>query len=176
MIRIITLLTLAAALLLGGCAGKQSTVPTDVAPDAAVAAATPVATGDSAAAAAEPAVAAPPRATLTTADGVQLEAVYFAYDSFLLSPQARQALERNAAWLQANADSRITVEGHCDERGSDEYNLALGDRRAKAVKSYLAALGVAAERLHTISYGEERPAVAGSDETAWAKNRRAEFR
>jgi peptidoglycan-associated lipoprotein len=172
MIRISLLLILAATLLAGGCASKKTVeLNTPAAEDAAAsvtASAGSNATADQA--------SAPPRATLTTTDGVQLEAVYFDYNAFTLSAPARQSLERNASWLQANLDTRVTIEGHCDERGSDEYNLALGERRALAVKRYLAALGVDAERLATISYGEERPAVAGHDESAWAKNRRAELR
>jgi peptidoglycan-associated lipoprotein len=78
--------------------------------------------------------------------------------------------------MHENPEVNVTIEGHCDERGSDEYNLALGERRAKAVKSYLAALGIAPDRLSTISYGEEMPATVGRDESAWSKNRRAEFK
>lgn len=172
MIRITLLLILAATLLAGGCAGKKTVELNSPAAEGAAPSATPGAGSDATADQAS----APPRATLTTTDGLQLEAVYFDYDAFTLSAPARQSLERNAAWLQANLDARVTIEGHCDERGSDEYNLALGERRALAVKRYLAALGVNAERLATISYGEERPAVAGHDESAWAKNRRAELR
>jgi peptidoglycan-associated lipoprotein len=115
-------------------------------------------------------------ATLNTLDGKSLEKVYFDYDSYTLKPEARRALDVNAGWMRDNPEAIVTIAGHCDERGSDEYNLALGDRRAKAVKSYLAALGIAPERLGTISYGEEMPASDGRDEAAWSKNRRAEFR
>ncbi len=104
-----------------------------------------------------------------------LQTIYFAFDSFLLSEQARNTLKTNAQWLKSNPEVRITIEGHADERGSDEYNLALGDKRARMVKKYLVDLGIAPERLNTISYGEERPAVVGNDESAWSKNRRAEF-
>lgn len=114
-------------------------------------------------------------ATMTTLTGSQLETVYFDYDSHTLSPVARQTLERNAGLLRQEAGLAVIVEGHCDERGSDEYNLALGELRATTVKGYLVTLGVAAERLKAISYGEERPAVSGNDEAAWAKNRRAAF-
>jgi len=98
--------------------------------------------------------------------------VFFALDSSELSAEGRATLERQAAWLKQYANVGITIEGHCDERGTREYNLALGERRAQAVKNYLVSLGVPAERLNTISYGKERPAVVGSDEEAWAKNRR----
>jgi len=119
--------------------------------------------------------AAPSSATMTTVTGSQLETVYFDYDAHVLSPVARQTLERNAELLRKEAGLAVIVEGHCDERGSDEYNLALGELRATTVKSYLVTLGVAAERLKAISYGEERPAVPGTDEAAWSKNRRAAF-
>ena len=78
--------------------------------------------------------------------------------------------------MAKKGELQVLIEGHCDERGTDEYNLALGERRALAVRRYLVALGISADRLHTISYGEEKPAVLGSDEAAWSKNRRAEFK
>lgn len=99
--------------------------------------------------------------------------VFFAFDSAVLDDGARQTLQRQATWLQQFPSVSATIEGHADERGTREYNLALGDRRATAVKNYLVALGVAADRLRTISYGKERPADPGHDETAWALNRRA---
>jgi len=107
---------------------------------------------------------------------LKLEKVFFEYDAYTLTTQTREILARNAEWLRQNPAAKLTIEGHCDERGADEYNLALGQRRADAVKSYLLSLGIAAERLSDISYGEERPAVAGSDESAWSQNRRAEFK
>ena len=99
--------------------------------------------------------------------------VLFDYDSSVLDPVATQTLDRQAAWLKQYPDVIVTVEGHADERGTREYNLALGDRRASAVKNYLAALQVSEDRILTISYGEERPANPGHDEGAWAENRRA---
>ena len=98
--------------------------------------------------------------------------VYFDYDRSDIKPEGRQTLQRQADWLKKYANVTITVEGHCDERGTREYNLALGERRATAVKKMLAALGVPANRISTISYGKERPAVVGSNEAAWAQNRR----
>jgi len=98
--------------------------------------------------------------------------VFFAYNESDLSAEARATLDRQAAWLKKYAAANITVEGHCDERGTREYNLALGERRAVAVKNYLVADGVAAGRVRTVSYGKERPAVLGSNEAAWAQNRR----
>ena len=104
-----------------------------------------------------------------------LEAVYFDFDSHLLSGGSRDKLQRNAQWLSKNQATKVKVEGHTDDRGSDEYNLALGEKRAKSVMDYLVTLGIAQGRLSIISYGEENPAEQGHDEEAWAKNRRAEF-
>lgn len=99
--------------------------------------------------------------------------VFFDYDSAVLSPVATETLDRQGAWLRQYPNLVVTVEGHADERGTREYNLAIGDRRATAVRNYLLALNVPPNQILTISYGEERPAEAGSDESAWAANRRA---
>ena len=99
--------------------------------------------------------------------------VFFDFDKYNLMPEARQILEKQAAWLKKYPSVTVSIEGHCDERGTREYNLALGERRANAAKNYLVALGVNPNRLTTISYGRERPAVTGSNEAAWAQNRRA---
>ncbi len=101
--------------------------------------------------------------------------VSFPYDSYSLGPEARRILEEKARFLQAYPEVRTVIEGHCDERGTENYNLALGDRRAHACKQYLAALGIAADRMKTVSYGKERPLDPGHDEAAWARNRRAHF-
>ncbi|WP_156255079.1 peptidoglycan-associated lipoprotein Pal [Sandarakinorhabdus oryzae] len=106
-------------------------------------------------------------------DKAGTDTVLFAYDSYELDPDARATLTRQAAWLRANPSVRVTLEGHCDERGTREYNLALGDRRANSAKNFLASQGIDVARLTTISYGKEKPAVDGSDEAAWAQNRRA---
>jgi peptidoglycan-associated lipoprotein len=98
--------------------------------------------------------------------------VFFDYDKSDIKAEGRQVLQRQADWLKKNANVTVTVEGHADERGTREYNLALGERRATAVKKMLVALGVPANRVSTISYGKERPAVVGSNEAAWAQNRR----
>ena len=104
-----------------------------------------------------------------------LEKIYFSFDSSTLNDAARQVLVTDSAVLKRNPTVKIRVEGHCDERGSDAYNLALGERRAQAAVRYLTDLGVAADRLSTISYGEEKPADPGHNEAAWAKNRRDEL-
>ncbi len=101
--------------------------------------------------------------------------VNFEYDQYVLTAGARATLKNNAAYLNAKG-ARVQIEGHCDERGSDEYNLALGEKRALAVKNYLVSLGVPANRMSIISYGEEIPLVMASTEEAWAQNRRAEFK
>ena len=104
-----------------------------------------------------------------------LEKIYFDFDSFVLSTQARDSLSRDAKLLLKYGSAKVQIEGHCDERGSDEYNLALGEKRAKAAMSYLVTLGVPSSQLSFISYGKEKPADPGHDEAAWAKNRRDEF-
>jgi peptidoglycan-associated lipoprotein len=105
----------------------------------------------------------------------ELQTVFFDYDSYELSPRTLEALEQNAQWLKSNPSVRVQIEGHCDERGSVEYNINLGGRRASRVREYLARLGVDPGRMTTISYGKERPLNPGHDEAAWAMNRRAQF-
>jgi len=121
--------------------------------------------------------AAAPAATTSGANqaGLRAEAgdrVFFAFDKSDITPEARQILQKQADWLKKYSQVTVTIEGHCDERGTREYNLALGERRATAVKNALVALGIPAARVSTISYGKERPAVVGSNEAAWAQNRR----
>jgi peptidoglycan-associated lipoprotein len=103
------------------------------------------------------------------------ENIYFEFDKSRLLPESKAVLRVKAEWLKANPEAQAIIEGHCDERGTNEYNLALGDRRAQSAKTYLVDLGIAAERLTCISYGEERPLDPGHDEAAWAKNRRDQF-
>jgi peptidoglycan-associated lipoprotein len=98
--------------------------------------------------------------------------VFFEYDSSVLSSDAQATLDKQIAWLGKNTDAQVTIEGHCDERGTREYNLALGERRANSVKKYLVSSGVDASRVTTTSYGKERPAVVGSSSESWAENRR----
>ena len=104
-----------------------------------------------------------------------LSTVFFEYDQARLTSDARQKLAANAEWIKNNPNFTVQIEGHTDERGSVEYNLSLGERRAKSVKSYLEGLGVDGKRMTIISYGEEKPLEAGDSESAWSKNRRANF-
>jgi peptidoglycan-associated lipoprotein len=125
----------------------------------------------------------PPREEVVTAAPVEkaapaplvLQTVNFDYDKYDLTSVAMDILSINARGLREHPETQVLIEGHCDERGTVEYNLALGDKRAKAVKDYLVGLGIDGSRLSTITYGKERPLDTGRNEAAWAKNRRAEF-
>ncbi len=99
--------------------------------------------------------------------------VFFNYDSSELDADAQELLQDQVAWLKQYSDVSVIIEGHCDERGTREYNLALGEKRAQSVKNYLISLGISSDRVTTISYGKERPAVIGSNDGAWAQNRRS---
>jgi peptidoglycan-associated lipoprotein len=101
--------------------------------------------------------------------------IFFEYDSFDLTIEAKKILAEKAGFLNSHSTIKIRIEGNCDERGTEEYNLALGERRAKAAQDYLVFLGIASERLATVSYGEEKPINGGHNEAAWAKNRRTHF-
>ncbi len=115
----------------------------------------------------------------TSAGSEQLKepfnSIYFDFDKYDLSKTARDSLVKNADLLRKDSSEKIRIEGNCDERGSDEYNLALGEKRAKAAMQYLVTMGIPADRLSVISYGKEKPADPGHDEAAWAKNRRDDF-
>ncbi len=104
-----------------------------------------------------------------------LDDAFFDFDSSVIRPDAQAALAKDVTWLQRWASTKIMISGHCDERGSAEYNLALGERRAAAVKAYLQSLGVAADRMQVVSYGKEKPFCSESNETCWAQNRRGHF-
>jgi peptidoglycan-associated lipoprotein len=175
------------ALVAGGCASNEA-VKTEDKAAATVRAETPKTvkqpeTGDSSSSARKQAPEAPvtiaaadtqPVKTITEAS--PFETVYFDFDKSDLRQDARNTLTKNAEiMLKSKQAAKIKIEGHCDERGSAEYNLALGERRAKSALQYLITLGVQPDRLSIISYGKEKPAVQGNDEEAWAKNRRAEF-
>lgn len=166
--RHLALLTISAAVLVSACARKREDLPPPPPPPA-----TPVPL---------PEPSAPPPAVGTTAVPGSMadfmaragsDRVFFALDRYDLDAEARATLDRQAQWLRQYPAVRATIEGHADERGTREYNLALGERRANAARNYLAAQGVAASRMTVISYGKERPAVEGSNEEAWAQNRRA---
>ena len=115
------------------------------------------------------------RAKMAAMQMFMSEDVYFDFDSSALTNMARNVLSRKAEFLRINPDASVIIEGHCDERGTNAYNIALGDRRAESAKAYLIDLGIDATQLSTISYGEERPVDMGKNEEAWAKNRRAHF-
>ncbi len=178
---------LVGSLALLGCPKRPEVVqavPAAVGPPAAVAPAPPPTPPPAPAPVAEtpvtrppapaetPVAPAPPPPAPIAPAAPPLKDVFFAYDKSALPADQQGSLNEDAAWLKANPGVKITVEGHCDERGTTEYNLALGDRRAKAVKDYLIRAGIATDRISTISYGKERPFVIGHDETAWKWNRR----
>ena len=160
------LLPILAAFVLSGCGKKEvaESAPPPPPPTAAPAETPPPP---------PPPTDTPAEPSKTVQD--QLADVFFDYDSANLSDAARGTLDANGKVLSDNASTNITIEGHCDERGTVEYNLALGDRRAAAAKDYLVRYGVGTGRIQTISYGEERPFATGGDEASWAQNRRAHF-
>ena len=158
---------LVGSLALFGCPKRPEVIqaaPAPAGPAAATVAAPPPA----------PAPPPPPPAPAVPAPP-PLKDVFFEFDRFGVRDDQKAALNDNVGWLKVNGGAKVLLEGHCDERGTAEYNLALGERRAKAVKDYLIAAGIAADRISTISYGKERPFVLGHDESAWKWNRRAHF-
>lgn len=163
------LTVLAATLFLAAC----SSDPEESGQADAGGAATQPAAQPQAEAAPMPAPENPPPPTLE--EFVGTDRVYFDYDQSDLTPNARATLDQVATFLSTRQVITLTIEGHCDERGTREYNLALGERRANAIRDYLIALGINQGRLATISYGKERPAVLGSSESIWAQNRRGVF-
>jgi len=120
--------------------------------------------------------AKPPAPPKDFADTANLKDIHFDLDKSNIRPDAARILEANAAWLRSNSNMLVLVEGHCDERGTNEYNLVLGERRARATMNYLVGQGIAQDRLSMVSYGEERPLCTEHNEACWAKNRRAHFR
>jgi peptidoglycan-associated lipoprotein len=118
---------------------------------------------------------APSQPSTQTEERLSLADAFFDFDDYALRADAKAALDQNAKYLEKNGDAKIVIEGHCDERGSVEYNLALGEKRARAAKDYLVSYGISGPRMTTISYGKERPFDSGHDESAWSKNRRAHF-
>jgi len=189
---VLSALLIAACGLLAGCSTRVARPATPEPPQPAVVEPTGEAT-DSGTAGVEELGAEPFREealAVEEAAGEQLEAldadawnargvlapVYFDFDSARLSDEALATLEANARWLREHPEFRVVVEGHCDERGTTEYNLNLGARRARSIRDHLVRLGVEPDRIETISYGEERPVDPGHTESAWARNRRGEFR
>jgi len=159
--KIILVAMASAALLFAGCSKKV-----EVTPDSS--ANKPVAT-------AHQQTVTPVTRGAGAAEKPSASAVYFAFDRSDLDAAARGTLDGYAAWLNANRSINITIEGNCDERGSREYNLALGQRRADSVRNFLSSLGVSASRIDTVSFGEERPVCKGSGEACWAQNRRGDI-
>lgn len=115
------------------------------------------------------------KGTLGSGQGGPLSDIHFGYNEYTIEPQDGSVLKSNATWLQKNAATRVQVEGHCDDRGSEEYNIALGAKRAQAAKDYLVTLGIPGSRISTISYGKELPVCTEHDESCWAQNRRDHF-
>jgi len=156
-----TTLLVAASLALSGCA-KKAPAELPPPPQPATTSEAPVSQG-----------AVPGSQADFMAVMMGKDVIYFDTDKFNIDAEDQAALMQQAQWLQRYPNKRATIEGHCDERGTRDYNLALGERRANAAKNYLVSLGVDAGRLTTVSYGKERPVALGSDEASWAKNRRA---
>jgi peptidoglycan-associated lipoprotein len=163
--RTATVLTVAAMVALAGCAKKK---PAELPPPP------PASTAPEEAPAQAPVGSSiVPGSRADFLQQVGTDTVHFGTDKSDVDSEAQGILTAQAKWLVSHANVRVTLEGHCDERGTREYNIALGDRRATAAKNFLVAQGVSADRINTISYGKERPVATGSDESAWAQNRRA---
>jgi peptidoglycan-associated lipoprotein len=164
---IVLLLVVPALMLTFGCQKKVVTEAKAPAPAPAP--------GMAPAPAPAPGMAPAPAAPQAASAMIMQEDIYFDFDKSTLKPAAQDNLTKKADWLRANPNATVTIEGHCDERGTNEYNLALGDRRADSAKAFLVDLGIAASRLTTVSYGEERPVCTQHTEECWAKNRRDHF-
>jgi len=189
-------LTIMLLLVLGvvaaGCAKRPATTSVAAPPPSAPAPAAPAATPAPAPSTPAPAAPVPstpstpapaPAPAATTARPApaefasipELKDIHFDFDKYDIRPDAARTLDANAAWLKSNGNQLLLIEGHCDERGTNEYNLALGERRAKSAMNYLVSQGVQASRITIISYGEERPLCTEHTETCWAQNRRDHF-
>jgi peptidoglycan-associated lipoprotein len=181
----VTLMSLLlAGLMITGCARRPATTAASAATPAPAAAPSPApapAPSAPSPAPAPPAPAAPAPATAPRPVPKEfmavaaLKEVYFDFDKYDIRPEDAKTLDTNATWLKSNGDNLVLIEGHCDERGTNEYNLALGERRAKSTMNYLVSQGIQANRITIISYGEERPVCTEKTEACWAKNRRANF-
>ena len=148
--------------------------PSGAAPSSPGGTASPATPAPATAAPATAAPGTPPRPS-EFSENPNLKDVYFDFDKYDIRPDDARVLDTNATWLKSNANNLVLIEGHCDERGTNEYNLALGERRAKATMNYLVAQGIQANRITIISYGKERPVCSQKDESCWQKNRRAHF-
>jgi len=181
--RMIVLMALVAVGMLASCARKQvADSPDDMDSVTVVEETTPaiqapeVWSGDEQSLIVEGALPDRPPEGIEPVPVAELQTVYFDYDKYNLRSDALATLQANLDWLRANPGKQVLIEGHCDERGSEEYNLSLGDKRAKEVMGYLLKANIAKNQVFTISYGEERSVDPGHDESAWSKNRRAEFK
>lgn len=160
----VVLLAALALVAFGGCAKKPVAEPVEPQED------TQALEGE------DVALSEQPEETVYVEPGAGVfEDIHFEYDKYRIMPGDEPILQRIARWLKENEDVKVLIEGHCDERGTNEYNMALGEQRALAARRYLVTLGIAGDRLSTISYGEEQPLDSASTEEAWAKNRRAHF-
>jgi peptidoglycan-associated lipoprotein len=174
---------LLAGLMITGCARRPATVAASAAAPAAASSPAPAPAPSAPSAAPAPPAPAPAAAPAPAPRPVPkefmavaaLKEVYFDFDKYDIRPEDAKTLGANATWLKSNGDNLVLIEGHCDERGTNEYNLALGERRAKATMNYLVSQGIQANRITIISYGEERPVCTEKTEACWAKNRRANF-
>lgn len=157
----------ASMIVLAGCSSKSAVQPGDSSANGPGSAGTDITSG--------PATGDSFGSGSGAVTGAVLGDVFYQFDSSVLSAESQDQLKQDTAWMKNNPAQTVIIEGHCDERGTDEYNIALGERRAITAKEYLVTLGVSASRISTISYGEERPFDPGHNEEAWAKNRRAHF-
>lgn len=181
----VLLIAMLALVVIGACAPKNVTTETamsQTAEDAALKAAREAEMAQQERVAREKALeaqrlqaAAAQRELMTARNRFLYEDVYFEFNKADLLPEAQDVISRKALWLYDNPDVGVIIEGHCDERGTDEFNMLLGEKRAGNVKTFLISLGVGSERMLTVSYGEEQPVDPGHDEEAWAKNRRVHF-
>jgi len=168
------------AAFFAGCAKRPATTAASAPAPTGTAATT---TGTGGAAQTPPAATAAPQSPTTAARPSpkeftaipELKPIYFDFDKYDIRPGDAKILDSNASWLKSNTEQLVLIEGHCDERGTNEYNLALGERRAKSTMNYLVSQGVQASRITIISYGEERPTCTQHNEECWSKNRRAQF-
>ncbi len=184
-VMVVSLLTF--SVVLAGCAKRPATTAATAPPPTGAATAAPptqpaAPPAAMAPPAAPPATAAPPTAAPPVRPSPkefvsipELKDIYFDFDKYDIRPEDAKTLDANAAWLKSNPNHLVLIEGHCDERGTNEYNLALGERRAKAAMNYLVSQGVQAGRITIISYGEERPVCTAHNEPCWSKNRHDHF-